>query len=190
MQQRSTTEKVPAIRRLSRTGQRAAQGFGWARLLGLAVLVGFVALRAWDPTPLQLARLKIFDLYQLAKPRVPSMQPVVIVDIDEASLNALGQWPWPRSLVAKLVDQITAAGAAVIGFDVVFPETDRTSPALLADALPNLSASTRDELKNQPSNDEILAEAIARSRVVLGLSAHNPYQGAQDTNMCPRRASP
>ena len=186
MQQRSTTEKVSAIRRLTRMGQRAAQGFGWARLLGLAVLVGFVVLRAWDPTPLQLARLKIFDLYQLAKPRVPSMQPVVIVDIDEASLNALGQWPWPRSLVAKLVDQITAAGAAVIGFDVVFPETDRTSPALLADALPNLSASTRDELKNQRSNDEILAEAIARSRVVLGLSAHNPYQGAQDTQYVPK----
>ena len=149
MQQRSPTGKVPLLRWPSIAARRLSQRFGWGRVLGLAVLAGLVALRAWDPTPLQLARLKTFDLYQLAKPRVPSMLPVVIVDIDEASLNSLGQWPWPRSLVAKLVDQITAAGAAVIGFDVVFPEPDRTSPALLADALPDLSASTRDELKNR-----------------------------------------
>ena len=186
MEQSSITEKVSTLRRLAKTPQRAAQSFGWGRVFGLAVLAGLVALRAWDPTPLQLLRLKTFDLYQLAKPRVPAARPVVIVDIDEASLNALGQWPWPRSLVGKLVDQITAAGAVVIGFDVVFPEPDRTSPALLADTLPNLSAATREELKNQPSNDQLLAEAIARSRVVLGLSAHNPYEGASDTDYVPK----
>src|SRR5262245_3147503 len=167
MQQRSTTEKGALIRPLTQTARGLAQRFGWGRVVALAVLAGFLMLRGWDATPLQLARLKTFDLYQLVKPRVPSAQPVVIVDIDEASLNSLGQWPWPRSLVAKLVDQITAAGAAAIGFDVVFPEPDRTSPALLADTMPGLSAAARDELKRQPSNDEVLAQSIARSRVVL-----------------------
>ena len=166
--------------------RRLSQRFGWSRVFGLAVLAGFLALRAWDPTPLQLARLKTFDLYQLAKPRVPTARPVVIVDIDEASLNSLGQWPWPRSLIAKLVDQIAAAEAAAIGFDVVFPEPDRTSPALLADALPGLSASAREELKRQPSHDQILAQSIARSRVVLGQSAHNPYKGAQRAQDVPK----
>jgi adenylate cyclase len=110
VQQRSTTENVSTIRRLASMGRRAAQGFGWGRVLALAVLAAFVALRAWDATPLQLTRLKTFDLYQIAKSRVPGVPPVVVVDIDEASLKSLGQWSWPRSLVATLVDQIAAAG--------------------------------------------------------------------------------
>ena len=188
MQQRFSTENPPPIRRLAGMARRLSQRFGWGRVFGLAVLAVFLALRAWDAMPLQLARLKTFDFYQLAKPREPTTWPVAIVDIDEASLNSLGQWPWPRSLVAKLVDQITAAGAVVIGFDVVFPEPDRTSPALLADALPGLSASAREELKHQPSHDQILAQSIARSRVVLGQSAHNPYKGSQRTQDVPKAA--
>ena len=184
--QRSATNNIPLIRRLARTARRRLQRFGWGRAFALAVLAGFLALRAWDAAPLQLARLKSFDLYQLAKPRVATARPVVIVDIDEASLKSLGQWPWPRSLVAKLVDQITAAGAAVIGFDVVFPEPDRTSPGLLADTLPGLSASAREDLKRQPSHDQVLAQSLARSRVVLGQSAHNPYQGAQPPQDIPK----
>jgi len=179
VQQRSTTDKVPLTHQLARTVRRLSRRFGWGRVVGLAVLAGVLALRAWDPMPLQLARLKTFDLYQLAKPRVSMVRPVVIVDIDEASLNSLGQWPWPRSLVAKLVDEITEAGAAAIGFDIVFPEPDRTSPALLADTMPGLSVSARDELKRQPSNDEVLAQSLARSRTVLGQSAYNPYEGAR-----------
>ena len=118
MQRRSTLAKNSPIRTLAQIARRSSQRFGWGRLLALAVLVGLLALRGWDVAPLQLARLKTFDLYQLTKPRVPTARPVVIVDIDEASLNSLGQWPWPRSLVAKLVDQITAAGAAAIGFHI------------------------------------------------------------------------
>jgi adenylate cyclase len=165
--------------------RRTAQRFGWSRLLGLALLAGFVALRLWDATPLQLARLKTFDFYQLVKPRVPGILPAVIVDIDEASLESLGQWPWPRSLLAKLVDRIAAAGAVAIGFDIVFPEPDRTSPALVADMLPGLSDATREELERQPSHDQILAEAIARTRVVLGQSAYNPYKGSEHAQDVP-----
>ena len=186
MQQRSTTEKDPPIRRVAKMARRLAQRFGWGRLFALAVLAAFLALRAWDAAPLQLMRLKTFDLYQLAKPRVPTTRPVAIVDIDEASLNSLGQWPWPRPLVAKLIDQITAAKPAVIGFDIVFPEPDRTSPALLAETLPDLSPSAREELTRQPSHDQILAQSIARSRVVLGQSAHNPYKGVKRTQEVPK----
>ena len=52
-----------------------------------------------------------------------------VVDIDEASLKAVGQWPWPRTVLADLVDKLVAGGAAAIGFDIVFPEPDRMSPA-------------------------------------------------------------
>ena len=78
-----------------------AQRFGWGRAIALTVLFGFVMLRAWDPVPLELLRLKSFDLYQLLKPRTVTQRPVVIVDIDEPSLEALGQWPWPRTLPAS-----------------------------------------------------------------------------------------
>ena len=64
-----------------------------------------------------------------------------IVDIDEAALAEFGQWPWPRTIVARLVDKLTEKGAAVIAFDVVFAEPDRSSISrmvrdLVADADP------------------------------------------------------
>ncbi len=147
---------------------------GWARALGGALLLAFVALRLWDPLPLELLRLKFFDLYQLAKPRKVAERPVVIVDIDEASLEALGQWPWPRTLAARLVDRITEAGALAVAFDVVFPEPDRTSPDLVADAVPGLSDGARRELRAATNHDAVLAQSLRRSRVVLGQSAYNP----------------
>src|SRR3546814_5651974 len=89
-----------------------------------------MALRIWDPAPVEVLRLKVFDLYQLANPRQPVAEPVVIVDIDEESLAAVGQWPWPRIEVARMVDRLRLAGAAAIAFDVVFPEPERTSPGV------------------------------------------------------------
>src|SRR3546814_3262756 len=81
-----------------------------------------MALRIWDPAPVEVLRLKVFDLYQLANPRQPVAEPVVIVDIDEESLAAVGQWPWPRIEVARMVDRLRLAGAAAIAFEVVRSE--------------------------------------------------------------------
>ncbi len=154
-----------------------AKRFGWGRVLAIALLFALVAFRAWDPAALKLLRLKTFDIYQIAKPREVKSRPVVIVDIDEASLNTLGQWPWPRTLVAKLIEEIAKGGAAAIGLDIVFAEPDRTSPPLIADMLPNLSDAARQELRDAPSHDAILANVLRRTRTVLGLSAFNPRAG-------------
>ncbi len=156
---------------------RLAQRIGWGRVFGTALLAAFLALRVWDPTPLELLRLRVFDTYQIIKPREVTKRPVVIVDIDDASLDAQGQWPWPRTLIAKLVEEITSRGAIAIGFDVVFPEPDRTSPRLLADALPELSKSARTEIRKARDHDEIFADTLLASRVVLGQSAFNPKKG-------------
>ena len=51
-----------------------------------------------------------------------------IVDIDDASLARIGQWPWPRTQLAELLERLTQAGAAAIAFDMVFAERDRSSP--------------------------------------------------------------
>jgi adenylate cyclase len=134
-------------------------------------MAALVFLRISDPYPLEELRDRMFDLYQVMRPRARAEKPVVIVDIDEASLRAIGQWPWPRTRLADLVTRLTELGAAVIAFDVIFPEPDRTSPELAAETFRGLDKETRDKLIALPSNDQVLADAMRQSRVVLGESA-------------------
>jgi len=147
---------------------RWARQFGLARALCIVLLFALVALRLADPRPIEELRLRTFDLLQLLRPRPQTVRPVVIVDIDEASLKAIGQWPWPRTTVADLVTRITQAGAVAIGFDVIFAEPDRMSPAIAEKSFRGLDDDTRGKLDSLPSNDEVLADAIRQSRVILG----------------------
>src|SRR3546814_8005933 len=96
--------------------------FGLGRALGLGLLAGLLVVQAWDPPPLRTLRPKTFDLYQTLKPRQAQPQPTIVVDIDDETLAALGQWPWRRTLVHRLVDKLPALGAVDIGLDIVFPE--------------------------------------------------------------------
>ena len=90
----------------------------------LVVLVGLVALRIFDPWPVAPLRLKYFDaLFSLGEPK-PS-EYLAIHDIDEDALAAHGQWPWPRSQLAALNDELLAKGASAVVYTVLFPETDR-----------------------------------------------------------------
>jgi len=142
------------------------------RLTTLLLLLGLLFIRADDPTALQVLRARVFDFYQVLKPReTPPETPVVVLDIDQKSITELGQFPWPRTVIADLITNATALGVNVIGFDVVFSEPDQTSVARIVDAIPPtlISSDIRDQLRNVPTNDAILAEAIKRSgRVVLG----------------------
>jgi adenylate cyclase len=147
---------------------RWARQFGVARAVCLLLLFALIPLRLADPRPLEELRLRTFDLYQLLRPRTQAGYPVVIVDIDEESLKTIGQWPWPRTTVAELVNRITQLGPAAIGFDVVFAEPDRMSPAIAEQSFHGLDAETRAKLDSLPSNDQVLADAIKQSRVVVG----------------------
>src|SRR6516225_870502 len=151
-----------------RTLARWARSFGLTRAICVLLLLALVPLRILDPAPLEEIRLRTFDFYQSLRPRETVSRPVVIVDIDEASLKDIGQWPWPRTIVADLLTQLTELGAAAIAFDVIFAEPDRMSPSIAATSFRNLDDDTRNKLRSLPSNDEVLAEAIQRSRVVVG----------------------
>jgi len=146
--------------------------FGYARLACLVLLVGFAALRIWDPPPVQEMRIRTWDYFQVIEPRVKTVRPVAIVDIDEKSLAdpRLGQWPWPRTRIADIITNLTKLGAVVIAFDAVFSEPDRLNPDIAADTFRNLDEATREKLRALPSNDQIFADAIRESRVVLGES--------------------
>jgi adenylate cyclase len=147
---------------------RRAQQVGLARAVCILLLFALVPLRLADPRLLQELRVRTFDFFQVLLPRPQEIRPVVIVDIDEASLKAIGQWPWPRTTVADLITQITQLGAVAIGFDVIFPEPDRMSPAIAERSFRGIDAETRAKLDRLPSNDDALAEAIKHSRVVVG----------------------
>jgi adenylate cyclase len=150
-----------------------------ASLLALAaVLMGF-----GGSSPL-LGRLSnlVFDLYQNIKPRVEAAVtlggvPVVVVDIDEASIREVGQWPWARNEIAAIVDRLRELGAAAIAFDVVFSEPDRTSVGTAAAMLIKAGASVNLP-PNVLDNDEVLAASFGAGGVVAGFVLTNENETA------------
>lgn len=143
---------------------RAGHGRLMAALL-LAAAVG--ALVNIEATPLLGLRQLLFDHYQRVFPRDRSAMPVQVVAIDERSLRLHGQWPWPRDLVARLVERIGTGKPRAIGLDILFVEPDRLAPAQLAPRLPGLP---REALAGAEDPDRRLAAALAGSPSVLAIS--------------------
>ena len=168
------------LRRIRRWFKRR---FGYSRLICLALLVGFALLRIADPAPIQEVRVRTFDTFQRIDPRVKTVRPVTVVAIDEASLAKFGQWPWPRTQIADLVADLTRLGARVIAFDAVFAEPDRLNPDIAADTFRGLDEATREKLRSLPSNDQVFADAIRNSRVVLGESGLPDVQSTLDKSL-------
>jgi adenylate cyclase len=99
-----------------------------AILFGTVLVALLVLLRAADPFAVRTVRETTLDVFQQMQPRqAPTGLPIRIIDIDEPSLVALGQWPWPRATMALIADRLTEMGAAVVAFDVLFSEPDRLS---------------------------------------------------------------
>ncbi len=92
---------------------------------------------------------------------IPNSGNVVIIDIDEASLEQLGQWPWSRNKMSKIIENLTAANIGIIGMDIVFAEEDNSSPHAIFKKF-NV------EKENIPNYDLEFAQTIANSPVILG----------------------
>jgi CHASE2 domain-containing sensor protein len=138
--------------------------------------VALALLTAASPGPVENLRATVFDGYQRIHPLERTSAPAVVVAIDEASLARFGQWPWPRTRMAQLIDAIARYEPAAIGLDVFYPEPDRFSPQNLLAELPGLSPPASLEIAARPSNDAVLAHAMRRTRVVLGIA------GSQDAD--------
>lgn len=137
------------------------------------VLLAALLFRVWDPQPIAHLRQVVFDSYQRLDPRPsPETYPVRIVDVDEVSLQAVGQWPWPRSKLAHIIETVVGDSAKVVALDLLLAEPDRLSPSVLADmfAADSASAALAEQARSLPSNDQRLAEAIASKPVVLGIA--------------------
>ncbi len=108
-----------------------------------------------------------FDALQRLHPREVGTWPVTVVEIDQKSLAALGQWPWPRTQLARLLRAIGREAPAVIGVNILMPEADALSPGRLLANTPVADPAVSAALRSLPSNDAVLAQAIADGGVVL-----------------------
>jgi serine phosphatase RsbU (regulator of sigma subunit)/CHASE2 domain-containing sensor protein len=146
-----------------------------ARLRGSGQTVGGLVLLALTILPLALGpetRLRglWFDLCQRLAPRVRASGPAVIVAVDEPSLARYGQWPWPRQLLAQLVDRVGGAKPAAIALNFLFPEADGFSGVSLVARLPGLETQTSALVRLLPDGDHELGQALAAAPSVIGLA--------------------
>ena len=139
-----------------------------AVFFGLIIVALLTALRWADFAVLRTVREFAFDQSQRLAPRTYEPVPVRIIDIDERSLKNHGQWPWPRTLVAKLASRLNELGAAVVAFDVLFAEPDRMSPKNVMAQQEGLDPAI---FAGLPDSDAVFAAQIARQPVVLGFAA-------------------
>jgi CHASE2 domain-containing sensor protein len=138
-------EKTPNLR----VGNR------WLVLLsGIAPALLTVALAVWRPPFLTQIDRRAYDGLVRALPASPQdSSRVTVIDIDERSLAAIGQWPWSRDIIARLVTELRDMGALVIALDVMFPESDRFQ---------------RLDPGNPEATDAALAAALQQGHVVVG----------------------
>ena len=145
--------------------------------LGKKFLIPFAIILAFFPllNPLGVftdLRLTSFDTFQALFPRVTLEEdPVIVIDIDDESLNRLGQWPWSRNALASLTDKTQLS--AVTGFDIVFAEPDRTGSKELQEMYKQEPELVR-ILEKTADHDETFASSIKdHGTVVLGLAPNN-----------------
>ncbi|MEM7270519.1 MAG: CHASE2 domain-containing protein, partial [Pseudomonadota bacterium] len=158
---------------LSGPKRRSKNQFHWLEFIfGLIITGAVIGIQAFELPAFRAVNEAAFDQYQRWKPRkIDPAAPVAVVDIDEASLQALGQWPWPRTEVAELIYRLHELGAISIAFDVVFAEPDRTSPELIVKNWKKFDPSAEAVLsENLRNHDEVMAQAIAQTPTVLGIA--------------------
>src|SRR3954449_4583389 len=157
--------RAGSVARQDRQRRRLSRTHVTATALGVCIVLVCTALRIHDPYELRLARELVFDEFQRLAPRPDRDALVRVVDIDEKSLAAIGQWPWPRDVLATLVDRLGGLGAKAIVFDMVFPEPDRLSPSRIAhqaDLSNAIGTEWADALAARlPDHDQRLHDAIA-----------------------------
>jgi adenylate cyclase len=157
-----------------------------SRAYSIASILAAAAILPWgllQPRPLDDSRNFVFDTFQRIAPRAYDPQtPARVVGVDEASLEAFGQWPWPRTRLAELTTRLRDLGAAAIAFDFIFAEPDRASFENLLPAIEHSAAREKlaKVLAGAKTNDQIFAAAITGAPVVLGVALTDDPEKSTD----------
>ena len=173
----SNQEKISARDWLSHRGVRWLTA-GQGRPLAIALLGTFVVFHVgWGEPVWSRMRNLLFDSYQRLMPRTVSQYPAIIVDVDDATQAIFGRWPWPRTRLARLVEETHKLGALAVGLAIVMPEKDPTSPDVLLAERPDLGPELTGRVAQLASNDAILAQTLRRIPSVIGRVAIVEGQG-------------
>ena len=148
-------------------------------LIFLSILFLLIVLKNINPNFIKSISFLSFDMYQKVFTKSKKNSGVIIIDIDEKSLGKFGQFPWSRSVFAKIIENVSATNPKAIGFDVFFSEKDKQSPDEIISAY-NLIPTDVAELQNIKGHDEIFREQLEKSKsviAVLGSSvpSHSTY---------------
>lgn len=130
-------------------------------LSGFLVAIIVTLMYLYLPSNVQSLDNRLRDYMFVLRGSVPTTGDVVIVDIDEKSLKEMGQWPWQRIKFAQVLQNLTNAGAAIIGLDIVFAEEDNSNPAKVLKELGYPTEGVDDY-------DQILADTLAQTPTVVG----------------------
>ena len=138
-----------------------------------------IALKNANPGFVKAISFLSFDLYQKIFPLKKESSQVVIIDIDEKSLKKFGQFPWNRSVFARIIENVNTAEPKAIGFDVFFSEKDKQSPEEIIKSY-NLIPTDVSQIQKIKGHDEILREELERSNSVIAVlgsnvSSHGTY---------------
>jgi len=148
-------------------------------LIFFVLLILLIALKIVNPSFIKSISFISFDLYQKAFPLEKQDSNVVIIDIDEKSLGKFGQFPWSRSVFAKIIDQVNTSEPKAIGFDIFFTEKDKQSPEEVIKAY-SLIPNDVVQFQNIKGHDEIFREGLEKSKSVIAVlgsnvSSHGTY---------------
>jgi CHASE2 domain-containing sensor protein/serine phosphatase RsbU (regulator of sigma subunit) len=148
-------------------------------IIFLILLFFLIVLKTINPSFIKSVSHLSFDLYQKVFPLNKQTSEVIIIDIDEKSLGKFGQFPWNRSVFAKILENVSATKPKAIGFDIFFTEKDKQSPEEIISAY-NLIPTDVAELQNIKGPDEIFREQLEKSKSVIAVlgsnvSSHGTY---------------
>lgn len=163
-------------------------------LTGVLLTLFLAGLFVFQPFFLRLMENKVYDAMLRFTSSGEASEQIIIVDLDEESLEEFGQWPWPRYRVALLLDKLRRAGSVSVGLDVVFAEKDRTSPRIIRDQL-RRELNVEIEFTGLPpaldDNDAIMANVLAQGPFALGyyLDMRTPRESHRQHQLHPLQAA-
>ena len=141
-------------------------------LIFLILLLILISLKVINPSLIKSISYLSFDLYQKVFVEKKSDSDVVIIDIDETSLGKFGQFPWSRSVFAKIIDQVETSNPKVIGFDIFFTEKDKQSPEEIIKSY-GLIPSDIADLQKLKGHDDVFAEKLKSAKTVTAVLGSN-----------------
>ncbi len=149
------------------------------KLVGYVLATTLFFLALFYSSIMQYVDYRVLDSFNKRSPSIHVPKSIIVINIDDKSLQQVGQWPWPRVITAKLIDTISQNKPKAITLDMVFSEKDKTSPVVIQDFYSSLfekNITLNGLPKELQDNDALLAEVINKSHVILPLFSNSHSQ--------------